>query len=162
MGVDIITEHQSIITLQVLLELGMKSRRRIRNSRQNTKSQAPVPQLARRSWRSHNTPTYQTANTCININSSPFCYRLPLTLSHIRIGACISSLLTTVSYPTPRRTESFRLQLQRSCAILEVRSRCTPCLGKSDNSPLEKFCPGRPFEPSFSPRRGLLLCSTSR
>ena len=42
------------------------------------------------------------------------------------------------------------------------RSRCTPCLGKSDNSPLEKFCPGRPFEPSFSPRRGLLLCSTIR
>ena len=34
--------------------------------------------------------------------------------------------------------------------------RCTPCLGKSENKPLEKFCPGRPFEPSFSPRRGLL------
>ena len=42
------------------------------------------------------------------------------------------------------------------------RSRCTPCLGKSDNKHLEKFCPGRPFEPSFSPRRGLLLCSTIR
>ena len=41
-------------------------------------------------------------------------------------------------------------------------SRCTPCLVKSENSPLEKFCPGSPFEPSFSPRRGLLLCSTIR
>ena len=41
-------------------------------------------------------------------------------------------------------------------------SRCTPCLVKSDNSPLETFCPGRPFEPSFSPLRGLLLCSTIR
>jgi hypothetical protein len=33
---------------------------------------------------------------------------------------------------------------------------------KSEYSPLEKFCPGSPFEPSFSPRRGLLLCSTIR
>ena len=41
-------------------------------------------------------------------------------------------------------------------------ARCTPCLGKSDNKHLEKFCPGSPFEPSFSPRRGLLLCSTIR
>jgi hypothetical protein len=40
--------------------------------------------------------------------------------------------------------------------------RCTPCLVKSENSPLEKCCPGSPFEPSFSPRRGLLLCSTIR
>ena len=30
-------------------------------------------------------------------------------------------------------------------------TRCTPCLGKSEYKPLEKFCPGRPFEPSFSP-----------
>ena len=30
-------------------------------------------------------------------------------------------------------------------------SRCTPCLGKSDNKHLKEFCPGSPFEPSFSP-----------
>ena len=28
--------------------------------------------------------------------------------------------------------------------------------------PLENFCPGTPFEPSFNPLRGLLLCSTIR
>ena len=33
----------------------------------------------------------------------------------------------------------------------EEVARCTPCLGKSDNKHLEKFCPGSPFEPSFSP-----------
>jgi hypothetical protein len=42
------------------------------------------------------------------------------------------------------------------------RPRCTPCLVKSEYRHLEKCCPGSPFEPSFSPRRGLLLCSTIR
>ena len=33
---------------------------------------------------------------------------------------------------------------------------------KTQTVDVENFCPGSPFEPSFSPRRGLLLCSTIR
>jgi hypothetical protein len=43
----------------------------------------------------------------------------------------------------------------------EEQTRCTPCLGKSDNKHLETFCPGSPFEgPLSPPLRGLLLCSS--
>ena len=35
--------------------------------------------------------------------------------------------------------------------LLERRSRCTPCLGKSEYKHSEKICLGRPFEPSFCP-----------
>ena len=33
---------------------------------------------------------------------------------------------------------------------------------KTQTVDVESFCPGSPFEPSFSPRRGLLLCSMIR
>ena len=41
----------------------------------------------------------------------------------------------------------------------EEVARCTPCLGKSDNKHLEKFCPGSPFEPFFSPV--VVACSSA-
>ena len=52
-------------------------------------------------------------------------------------------------------------QQQRQPTAYEL-PRCTPCLGKSDNKHLEKFCPGRPFEPSSSPINTYYVFSHTR
>ena len=86
----------------------------------------------------------------------------------------LSQRRAAVARPSSIVRSSSRKGRNSLCGLLELQDPqctigpptvthgCTPCLGKSDNKHLEKFCPGSPFEPSFSPRRGLLLCSTIR
>ena len=58
-------------------------------------------------------------------------------------------------YDVRRKVQRYKSYITLYSTVLNVtvptRTRCTPCLGKSDNKHLEKFCPGSPFEPSFSP-----------
>jgi hypothetical protein len=60
--------------------------------------------------------------------------------------------LYELSWPSELSIEAYNIHFNKALSLATKNGpRCTPCLGKSEYKPLEKCCPGRPFEPSFSP-----------